>query len=63
MTDQIFDAFGNRLASGDRPPLAESAMDNSSRFLVRFGVAVLGDHYRHRLGADFRRRLSCAIAA
>jgi hypothetical protein len=40
MTDQIFDAFGDRLASSERRPIAETAPDNSSRFLARFGVAL-----------------------
>jgi hypothetical protein len=40
MTDQIFDALGNRLVSGHRPLIAEPATGNSSRFLARFGVAL-----------------------
>ena len=40
MSDQLFDAFGNRVAS-DRVALrAEQASDNSSRFLARFGVTL-----------------------
>ena len=40
MSDQFFDAFGDRVAS-DRVALgAEQVSDNSSRFLARFGVTL-----------------------
>lgn len=40
MSDQLFDAFGDRVAC-DRVALrAEQASDNSSRFLARFGVTL-----------------------
>jgi hypothetical protein len=40
MSDQVFDVFGERIASGGTALRAEPSADNSSRFLARFGVTL-----------------------
>jgi hypothetical protein len=40
MSDQLFDAFGDRVASDRAALRAEQASDSSSRFLARFGVTL-----------------------
>jgi hypothetical protein len=40
MSDQFFDAFGDRVASDRVASRAEQGADNSSRFLARFGVTL-----------------------